>query len=152
MKESLLGTSLVTQIGILVHDIDQSAQEFADFFGVEKPRIGMTGEYDNAKTEYMGSPSPARTKQAFFDIGPNIQIELLEPDKEPSTWRHDLDTKGEGFHHIAFVIPDMAKGVKACQVSGMQLLQKGQWDTGSYSYMDASKTLKMTLELLNFHE
>ena len=34
---------------------------------------------------YLGQPTPARTKQAFISVGPNVDIELLEPDNEPST-------------------------------------------------------------------
>lgn len=150
MATPIFGTNLCTQIGILVHDIEKAAQDYADFFGVPKPPIGITGEYNNAKTEYLGQPTLARTKQAFFDIGPNIQIELLEPDHEPSTWRRDLDQNGEGVHHIAFNIEGMQKNIEIGVKSGMKLLQKGQWDTGRYAYLDAVDTLKLTLELLEF--
>lgn len=150
MKKSILGTNIVTQIGILVEDIDKTAQDYADFFGVDKPPISITGKYDEALTAYMGEPTKARTKQAFFDIGPNIQIELLEPDHEPSTWRHDLDKNGEGVHHIAFNIEGMEEKISLLEDKGMKLLQKGQWDTGRYAYMDSSKPLKLLLELLEF--
>ena len=148
MSNPILGTSVVTQIGILVTDIEKTAQDYADFFGVEKPPISMTGAYDDALTNYLGKPTKARTKQAFFDIGPNIQIELLEPDHEPSTWRHDLDENGEGVHHIAFNIDGMKEKIEICAKSGMPLLQTGQWATGSYAYIDANKPLKLVLELL----
>jgi len=77
----LVGTNIVTQIGIVVRDIEKSAQEFADFFGVPKPRIGMTRPIEISETEYEGKSTPAQAKQAFFTIGPNITIELLEPDQ-----------------------------------------------------------------------
>lgn len=152
MKESMFGTTIVTQIGILVEDIEKTAQDYADFFGVPKPEIGITGVYDEALTEYKGEPTKARTKQAFFDIGPNIQIELLEPDHEPSTWRHDLDTNGEGMHHIALNIEGMQEKVEIGLDAGFKLLQKGQWDTGRYAYLDAKDKLKLTLELLEFDD
>jgi methylmalonyl-CoA/ethylmalonyl-CoA epimerase len=151
MDKSLLGTNIVTQIGILVNDIEKTAQDYADFFGVPKPPIGITGELSESHAEYMGKATPARTKQAFFTIGPNIEIELLEPDHEPSTWRRDLDEKGEGVHHIAFNIKSMGEAVKACQAAGMPLLQHGDWDTGRYSYMDATGKLKVIVELLEFY-
>lgn len=31
----------------------------------------------------------------------------------------------------------------------MKFLQKGQWDTGRYAYLDAKDTLKLTIELLS---
>lgn len=145
-----MNTNIVTQIGILCHDIDKTAQEYADLLGVEKPEILITGTPDIAKTEYLGEPTPARTKQAFFHVGPNLDIELLEPDHEPSTWRHDLDTYGEGIHHIAFVVNGIRKVVEKFEQGGMKEIQKGEWIGGRYSYIDAKDKLKLTLELLEF--
>ena len=110
--------------------------------------IGMTGPYEESNAQYLGNPTPARTKQAFFTIGPNIEIELLEPDHEPSTWRHDLDTKGEGVHHIAFNIKGMKEKIQLCVDKGLPLLQTGEWATGRYAYLDATKPLKVLIELL----
>jgi 4-hydroxyphenylpyruvate dioxygenase-like putative hemolysin len=148
MEKNLMNTNAVTQIGILCHDIDKTAQEYADLFGIDKPEIVMTGTLDIAKTMYLDEPTPARTKQAFFHVGPNLDIELLEPDHEPSTWRHDLDTYGEGIHHIAFVINGMRKVVEKFERNGMKEIQKGEWIGGRYSYIDSKDKLKLTLELL----
>jgi len=150
MEKNLMGTNVVTQIGILCHDIEKTAQEFADLFGVEKPEIITTATQDIAKTVYQGQPTPARAKQAFFHMGSNLDIELIEPDHEPSTWRHDLDTYGEGVHHIAFVVDGMEKVVEKFERKGMKEIQRGEWIGGRYSYIDAKQTLKLTLELLEF--
>jgi hypothetical protein len=77
----------------------------AAFLGVDPPEVQITGDVNEAQTRYMGQSSEACAKLAFFHIGPNVDIELIEPDKNPnSIWRYDLDTKGEGFHHITFFI------------------------------------------------
>ena len=152
MEKNILGTDVVTQIGILVNDIEKAAQDYADLLGVEKPEIFITATQEIAKTVYQRHETPARTKQAFFHVGPNIDIELLEPDHEPSTWRHDLDNYGEGIHHIAFNIKGMEKIVKAFDRNGMKEVQKGEWIGGRYSYIDAKETLKLTLELLEIDE
>jgi len=148
----LVGTNIVTQIGIVVRDIEKSAQEFADFFGVPKPRIGMTRPIEISETEYEGKSTPAQAKQAFFTIGPNITIELLEPDQAPSTWRKHLDEKGEGVHHIAFDIKGMEDKIAKCTENGMPLVQRGKWPTGEYAYMDATAKLKVLIELLDYHD
>lgn len=144
----MMGTNVVTQIGIICHDIEKTAQDYADLFGIDKPEIFITDTENIAKTKYLGESTPARTKQAFFHVGPNLDIELLEPDHEPSTWRHDLDTYGEGIHHIAFVVDGMKKIVQKFERNGMKEIQKGEWIGGRYSYIDAKDTLKLTLELL----
>ena len=148
MEKNILNTNIVTQVGILVNDIEKSSQDYADFFGIEKPNWMLTDGYDKTQAEYMGKPSNAKAKLAFFNVGPNMTIELIEPDNEPSTWRDDLNKYGEGVHHIAFAIKDMKEKIEICQRNGMPLLQKGEYTGGRYAYIDANNSLKTIIELL----
>ncbi|KRE46594.1 VOC family protein [Paenibacillus sp. Soil522] len=147
MDNNILGTRTITQIGLLVNDIDETSQAYADFFGVEKPGWFWTDTVDKAQTEYNGESSAARAKLAFFDMG-SLQLELIEPDNHPSTWREHLDKHGEGPHHIAFVVDGMKEKVASMEKNGMALVQKGEYTGGRYAYMDTFKQLKMMLELL----
>ncbi|MBB6674995.1 VOC family protein [Cohnella nanjingensis] len=147
MDNNLLGNNVITQIGLLVHDIEKTSQAYADFFGIDKPNWFWTDAADVAQTEYRGAPSEARAKLAFFDMG-SLQLELIEPDDQPSTWRESLDRDGEGFHHIAFAIDGMKDKVAALGRSGLPLLQKGEYTGGRYAYVDTLKDLKVLIELL----
>ncbi|GEM48180.1 VOC family protein [Deinococcus cellulosilyticus] len=147
MDRNLLGNNVITQIGILVHDIETVSQTYADFFGVEKPAWFWTDTVEKAQTEYRGNRSEARAKLAFFDMG-SLQLELIEPDEHPSTWRESLDQNGEGVHHLAFVIEGMKEKVALLEQNGMPLLQKGEYTGGRYAYIDTLKPLKVILELL----
>lgn len=148
MSRSLLDTQTVTQVGILVHDIQKTARKYADFLGVDLPNIIETDVYEKARTEYQGKPSKARAKLAFFDIGPNLQLELIEPNPEPSTWRDYLDRHGEGMHHLALIIKGMPEKTAILTENGMSLIQKGEYQGGRYAYIDATHDLKVILELL----
>ncbi|MDR1532285.1 MAG: VOC family protein [Clostridiales bacterium] len=148
MEKGFLGTNIVVQIGIVVRDIEKAAQDYADFLGVDKPPIYESGAYEDAGTEYRGGPTRARAKQAFFKIGPNIDIELLAPDEEPSTWREELDASGEGIHHIAFFVKGMAEKIAQFERNGFPLLQKGEYTGGRYAYHDTKAKLKTIVELL----
>ncbi|MFC7681066.1 VOC family protein [Paenibacillus sp. GCM10028914] len=147
MDNNVLGTRTITQIGILVNDIEKTTQAYADFFGIDKPSWFWTDTVDKAQTEYRGESSVARAKLAFFDMG-SLQLELIEPDGHPSTWRDHLDQHGEGVHHIAFVVDGMKEKVDSLEKSGMPLIQKGEYTGGRYAYMDSFKQLKIMLELL----
>lgn len=147
MQRNALGNRVITQIGFVVHDIDKTSQAYADFFGVEKPQWFWTDTQDKAQTEYKGSPSEARAKLAFFDMG-SVQLELIEPDEHPSTWRKSLDRNGEGVHHIAFAIQGMKEKVELMEQRGMPLLQKGEYTGGRYAYLDSFRDLKVLIELL----
>ena len=148
MHNPILGTNVLCQVGILVDDIEKTSKEWAEFLGVEPPKIELTGDINQAQTKYLDDPTEARAKLAFFHVGENVDIELIEPDKNPSTWRHALDVNGEGFHHIAFVVKGMKEKIEICGKQGFKLLQKGEYTGGRYAYLDAGEKLKLILELL----
>jgi hypothetical protein len=149
MANPILGTNLLCQVGILVNDIEKTRKDWAAFLGVEPPDVQLTGDVNEAQTKYLGQSSEARSKLAFFHVGPNVDVELIEPDKNPnSTWRHDLDANGEGFHHVAFVVKGMKDKIGASEKNGFKLLQTGEYVGGRYAYIDANEKLKLVLELL----
>lgn len=147
MGDNALGNNIITQIGLLVNDIEKMSQTYADFFQIEKPSWFWTDAVDVAQTEYRGERSEARAKLAFFDMG-SLQLELIEPDHHPSTWRESLDRNGEGFHHIAFAVKGMKEKIAALEARGMPLLQKGEYTGGRYAYIDSFRDLKVIIELL----
>jgi len=143
----LLGTNVVAQIGIVVRDIERTAGRYAEFFGIEKPKWSWTDPAEKAGTEYRGQPTGARAKLAFIDAG-QLQIELIEPDGQPSTWRQFLDEHGEGVHHIAFFVKGMKDRIGVLNAHGMPLVQKGEYTGGRYAYLDSFDQLKVMIELL----
>ncbi len=147
MKKTGIGTHFVTQIGLVVRDIQKSIDNYSDVFGLPRPEVIITDEYEQAKTIYRGKPTLARAKLAFFDFG-QVQIELIEPIGEPSTWQEVLDSKGEGIHHIAFQIKDTGQVVQYLEGKGIELVQQGHYTGGMYSYLDGSESLGLVLELL----
>ncbi|HPG41720.1 MAG TPA: VOC family protein [bacterium] len=142
-----LGTMRVTQVGIVVKDIEKTAASWADFLGEEIPEIVMTDPVEIANTELRGKATPARARLAFFEME-NITIELIEPVGGPSTWKEFLDTHGEGVHHIAFNIRGMEEKVVLLEQKDMLLLQKGDYTGGRYGYIDSQPQLGVILELL----
>jgi methylmalonyl-CoA/ethylmalonyl-CoA epimerase len=146
-RPELFGQGRVVQVAVVVQDIEKAAAAYADFLDVPVPKWFWTDAEDKAHTEFKGKPSPARAKLAFIELK-NITIELIEPDRNPSTWREFLDTKGEGIHHIAFEIKGMDEKVAFLRKKGLPLLQKGDYEGGRYAYIDGTAKLGLILELL----
>jgi len=142
-----LGTTTVVQVGIIVSDIETKAQAWADVFGLPKPNIIITDTVDKAHTEYLGEPTQARAKLAFFNLG-QVSLELIEPIGEPSTWKDQLDQHGESLHHIAFFVKGMAEKAAYLTSKGVPLVQRGDYTGGRYAYMDGVSKLGLILELL----
>jgi catechol 2,3-dioxygenase-like lactoylglutathione lyase family enzyme len=141
----------VTQVAIIVKDIDKARNAWAGVLGVKVPEISIAEGHSSRPTLYRGSPSDAKAKLAFFAMD-NLQIELIQPMGGKSTWQDYLDTYGEGIHHIAFEVKGIDGVEKRFELKGNPTVQSGGWDGGAYSYVDASKDLGCILELLeNYH-
>lgn len=147
----ILETNVVTQVGFIVRDIEKSKRKFAEFFGVEPPAHFDGGKFEVTGTTVQGKPAPlANCLMAFFNAGPNVQIELIQPNGVKSTWQDFLDEHGEGIHHLAFNVKGTDAKILACENFGMKCVQRGKYGsgTGEYAYLDATGDLKCILELL----
>ena len=148
--KSVLDHLNFSQVGYIVKDIETAKQSYAKLLGAELPPTQPCG-YGAANTVYKGVPVPdSHCKLAFFDLTPGVQLELIEPDEGPSTWREYLDANGEGVHHIAFNVTDMDKVIADCVAEGMTVVQQGNYDnnTGRYTYLDGYEKFKCVIELL----
>ena len=142
-----LGTTTVTQVAIVVRDIEAKARAWAHVLGLPMPAVIVTDPVELAQTEYRGQPSPARAKLAFFQLG-QVSLELIEPIGGPSTWQEHLDAHGESLHHIAFQIQGMQDKLAYLDANGIPLVQRGEYKGGRYAYVDGTQALGTVLELL----
>ena len=118
MTEQSLCTTRITQVGIIVQDIEAKARAWAELLGLPVPEIMISDAYELARTEHNGKPSHARAKLAFFHLG-QVDLELIEPIGRPSTWQDQLDERGDSLHHIAFEIEGMSKKVAYLEAKGL---------------------------------
>ncbi len=136
-----------THIGIVVKDINKTAQMFADVYGITPPATRL---YDN---NGKGLPFPpniagnrdARAKTMMIPIG-NVRIELWEPVGGPSAWADHLEKYGQSVHHLAFGVTDIEQSLRGLEAKG------GKWVMGepggtSFKYVDMMDQLGYTVEL-----
>ena len=147
MTETALGTTMVTQVGIIVQDIEAKARAWSEILGLPLPEIIVTDTFELARTEYQGQPTTAQAKLAFFHLG-QVDLELIEPIGEPSTWKDQLNQHGSSLHHIAFQIKGMSEKIAYLDAKGVPLVQRGEYTGGRYAYMDGNAQLGAILELL----
>ncbi|MCL2276683.1 MAG: VOC family protein [Treponema sp.] len=148
---ALLKTNTVIQVGIIVKDIEKTKKKWAEFFGVADPVTIDAGDYETTQTKYKGKPAPkAKCKMAFFEAGQGMQLELIQPNGEKSTWQDFLDKSGEGIHHIAFKVNNTKKILETCGEKGIKCVQQGKYGdaSGEYAYLDTFKDLKCIVETL----
>jgi catechol 2,3-dioxygenase-like lactoylglutathione lyase family enzyme len=149
---SFLEDKTMTQVGIVVDDIEKAAKAWTEFLGLDEiPRINVAEGHDSRPTVFRGDPSNASARLAFFLLD-NITIELIEPLEGSSTWREFLEKNGPGIHHIAFNVEKMKHSVQLFGKAGIHEVQHGGWGTGEYAYMDASGSLGLIIELLEHYK
>lgn len=125
---------------IVVHDIEKT-QRYYESIG-----IGPWAAYPPL-TEYEDLQVPNRA--GFMSMQyricnlPNIQLQLCQPDHNPSPQRLHLDQKGEGVFHLGFEVPDADAAETAL---GLPVKMKGRRANGTgFTYYDTAEGAGVTL-------
>lgn len=137
----------LAQVAIVVRDIESAKAQWSAVLGVPAPENIVTQPGNEVAMRFKGQPSNARCKLAFFNMA-DVQLELIEPMGGASTWQDVLDRKGEGMHHIAFWVENMAATARQLKSCGIGLVQRGDMGDGQYGYFDAEASLGCVIELL----
>lgn len=99
----------IEHLGIAVNDLSQSQKVFDKILGNE-----------NYKQESVNSEG---VNVAFYQTGES-KLELLEGLSEDSAIRQYISKKGEGIHHVAFEVDDMAEEIERLKLEGFQFINE----------------------------
>jgi methylmalonyl-CoA/ethylmalonyl-CoA epimerase len=99
----------IDHIGFAVHSIDKARLFYEQVLGLVCERIEEV-------------PSQ-KVRTAFFSIG-DTHIELLEPTDTSSPIARFLEKKGEGFHHIGYLIDDLEGQLRKAEQNGCALTSR----------------------------
>jgi hypothetical protein len=95
----------IKQLGIIVENAEETAKNYWEMLGVGPwMLIDFKPPHLTDVTLYgipIHNDVPLHTKAAIAQWG-DLQIELLQPVKGPSTYRDFLKTRGQGIHHLSF--------------------------------------------------
>jgi methylmalonyl-CoA/ethylmalonyl-CoA epimerase len=145
-KMSIINKQSICQIALVVKDIEQTAKNYAELFGMEVPKIFSLPPEEEAHTKYRNKPTKTRAKLAVFNLG-HIVLELTQPDEEPSSWKEFLETNGEGVHHIGFMVDDRDKVIDYFSQKGIDVRHYGEYPGGSYTFVDSAEQLGVLLNI-----
>lgn len=135
--------SSIDQIGVVVRDVRQVAEQLTRLLGIGPFRIL---EYPipgiDAQTTYLGRPASYRVLLGFAQLGAT-QLELVQPLEGRSIWEDFLEQHGPGLHHFRVTIPNFDEMVAAWEAAGIQNLASG---TGAHvgskwAYFDTTSLL-----------
>lgn len=76
-----------------------------------------------------------------------IVIELLQPTEEDSIIKEFFESKGEGIHHIAFLVDDIDKETAKLVNKGFEVLFSQKFGKGGCTFFDTGKVGGVFIEL-----
>lgn len=97
----------IDHIGIAVKDLDQQMKFYSDVLGLKCSGIEEVADQ--------------KVTVAMFPIG-EVRIELLQPTAQDSPVAKFLEKKGEGIHHIAYLVNDLEGNLKRIEEKQVQLI------------------------------
>ncbi len=145
----------VLKIAFVVDDIERYLAMFAELFGIETPASVVTGSHEETQSSYRGEPTEGRARVGYIPLG-NIVLEFIEPVEGPSVWQDCLQQKGNGLHHVAFIVNGMEHVISNLEDAGLPLLQNGTFPAmgaapgGRYAFLQGLDRLGFDVELLEF--
>src|SRR3954454_5689133 len=97
----------IHHVAIVVRSLDTSLALWRDLLGLE--------------LETVVDIASDRVRIAFLTVGES-KVELVEPTDDTTGVARFLASKGEGFHHVCFEVPDLAQALVAIGGQGVELI------------------------------
>jgi len=139
-------------VGIVVHDLDKSMENYQNAFGIGPWGIMNIDPSIFSDMTYHGRPVQHRFRAAFAMVGP-LQLELIQPVEGDNIFSDFLKEHGEGLHHLGhFRVGNLDAAIETFEKAGFPCLQSGRYPGGGYAFMDTVKALGVIIELLEVPE
>jgi methylmalonyl-CoA/ethylmalonyl-CoA epimerase len=137
-------------IGWVVRDCAAAQRELGARLGAG-PFVSAGNEARFDKTLVHGKPTPFSLRVAFGALG-GVLLELLEPLDDQSPHAEFLATRGEGLHHMAYLVPDFDEqlaAVRAARPEAELLIDgTGPGNPVRWVYVDGGAARGTVIELL----
>lgn len=105
-----MNISHIEHIGIAVESLEQAIPFYENVFGLKCYAIEEVADQ--------------KVKTAFFQVG-QTKIELLESTDPEGPIGKFIAKKGQGIHHLAFAVDEVATALQEAEEKGVTLIDKG---------------------------
>ncbi|MDX2148371.1 MAG: methylmalonyl-CoA epimerase [Planctomycetota bacterium] len=109
----MIRASALNHIGIAVRSLDAQRAFYEGVLG--------------ARFEGVEEVPEQRVRVAFYALGSGehpVRLELLEPTSPDSPIAQFIEKKGEGLHHVAYTVADLASRLAELKAGGIRLIDE----------------------------
>ena len=130
-----LGLGRVHHIALVVRDLDDALPLWRDVLGL--PVEGVLPVASDG------------VRIAFLSVGES-KVELVEPVDPDTGVARFLETRGEGFHHVCFEVPDLARALADLAAEGVELVDAAPrpGGEGPVAFLHPRSTQGLLIELI----
>ena len=135
------------QFAFVVRDLDHFVGEL-DRLLMAGPWPGWVFGPQGQGREYRGAPAEWTLRLALNSRSP--QFEVIQPLDGPSVHADWLEERGEGFHHVGYVVPSLEQQTAKMEAAGHPVIARihsfGADRDGAAAYYDTADTLGFLVE------
>jgi len=135
------------QIAFVIRDLERATRAFDSRLAAGPWRGWIFGPQGECR-EYRGRPAGWTLRLAVNDRSP--QYELIEPLDGPSIHADWLEERGEGFHHVGYVVGSLERTTAEMEAAGHPAIARihsfGAAGDGAAAYFDTAEALGFLIE------
>lgn len=141
----------LTQIGIVVPDLEEAMQQIRDIFGLEPDFINVHSPSGYGPKTNYGEPSDYYHRIVLYHLD-NIDLELVEPHGDKNASKDFLEAHGKSVNHLAFSTGDFEGVKKHFAELNVPVAMTGPMSKSpkaEFAYFDTTDRLGFMLEIEN---
>ena len=135
----------IQQAAFVVRDIAAAERFFAGQLGVS--RFCRFNDIEVNEPEYRGAIGRFHYHLSLGYAG-DLAIELIQHLSGDSIYKEFLDEKGEGMHHLGFLVEDHDRAVRDFAANGYPVVQGGRIGGSRFAYFDVRAACGAYLETI----
>ena len=134
-------------VGVVVRDIKKTI-EYLEALGIGTFGMPDGSPYVEESFEGMlhGRPVEWKLRISYARVG-NSELELLEPCGGESVHQEFLDSRGEGLHHIGYLVDDVPAEIAKLAEHGIEVLTSGAGEAASFAYFETGAVGGIIIEV-----
>src|SRR5579884_81464 len=132
-----LGGLAPFQLAFVTRDLDRFVGELERLVAAGPWRGWLFGPQGQGR-EYRGAPADWTLRLVLNGATP--QLEVIQPVDGPSVHADWLEERGEGFHHLGYVVPSLERTIAEMEAAGHPVIARihsfGADRDGAAAYFD----------------